>query len=147
MTAGQTGTRPMPRSVGRRRARWTPYAVLAAVLGAACYVSAVDPNHPGHYPTCPFLALTGYYCPGCGSLRMIHAIGHGHLAEAFGRNPLAFATLPFLAYLWVRWVWAARKGRPVRSRILQPAVIVGFTAVILLFWVVRNLPIGRALAP
>ncbi|GAA0323422.1 DUF2752 domain-containing protein [Actinoallomurus spadix] len=144
---GRAGTRPMPPGAERRRARWAPYAVLAAVLGAAGYVSAVDPNHPGHYPTCPFLAVTGYYCPGCGALRMIHAIGHGHFAEAFGHNPLTFATLPFLAYLWVRWVWAARRGRRVRSRILHPVVITGFTMVILFFWVVRNLSIGRALAP
>lgn len=121
--------------------------MLAGVIAAAGYVTIVDPNRPGHYPTCPFLAVTGYYCPGCGSLRMIHAIGHGHLAEAFGRNPLAFATLPVLAYLWVRWAWAAQTGRQVRSRILHPAVIIGFTVVILLFWLLRNLPVGRALAP
>lgn len=131
----------------RRMGRWGPYAVLAAVIAAAGYVTTVDPNRAGHYPTCPFLAVTGYYCPGCGSLRMIHAIGHGHLAEAFGRNALAFATLPFLAYLWVRWASATRTGGPVRSRILHPAAIIGFAVVMLVFWVVRNLPVGRALAP
>ncbi|MEV5753355.1 DUF2752 domain-containing protein [Actinoallomurus sp. NPDC052308] len=146
MTVGRFESPPLTRA-GHRRARWSPYAVLAGVIGAAGYVTMVDPNHPGHYPTCPFLAVTGYYCPGCGTLRMIHAIGRGHLTEAFGRNPLAFATLPFLAYLWVRWVSAARKGRPVRSRVLHPAVIIGFTVVILVYWVVRNLPAGRALAP
>lgn len=127
--------------------RRAPFAVLAGVIAAAGYVAAVDPNRPGHYPTCPFLALTGYYCPGCGSLRMIHALTHGHVAEAFGRNPLAFATLPLLGYLWVRWVSAARHGRPVRSGMLQPVWIIAFTVVIMLFWLVRNLPFGHALAP
>jgi hypothetical protein len=144
---GQSGSQPVRAMTRRRPARWTPYAVLAGVIAAAGYVTMVDPNRPGHYPTCPFLAVTGYYCPGCGSLRMIHAIGHGHLAEAFGRNPLAFATLPVLAYLWVRWAWAAKRGEQVRSRVLHPAVIIGFTVVILLFWIVRNLPVGRVLAP
>lgn len=127
--------------------RWAPYAVLATVAAAAAYVAAVDPGRPGHYPTCPFLAITGCYCPGCGTLRMVHALTHGHLAEAFGRNALGFLTLPVLAYLWVRWAAAARRGRPLRSRVLNPWAIIAFTVVTVVFWVVRNLPAGHALAP
>lgn len=127
--------------------RWTPYAVLAAVVSAAGYVALVDPNRPGHYPTCPFLAITGYYCPGCGSLRMVHALTHGHIAEAFGRNALAFLTLPVLAYLWVRWAGAAWRHRPLQARALQPWAIIIFAVVSVVFWIVRNLPMGHALAP
>jgi hypothetical protein len=121
--------------------------VLAAVAGAAGYLALVDPSRPGHYPTCPFYGLTGYYCPGCGSLRMIHALTHGHVAEAFGRNALTFVTLPFLAYLWVRWAVAVRRGRPLRAGVLRPWVIIIFSVVATVFWVVRNLPAGHALAP
>jgi hypothetical protein len=124
-----------------------PYAVLAAVAGATAYVAAIDPNQPGHYPTCPFLALTGYYCPGCGTLRMVHALTHGHVAEAFGRNALAFLTLPVLAYLWVRWALAAWRGRPLQAKILQPWPIIALAVVSIVFWVVRNLPAGQVLAP
>lgn len=129
------------------RVRWAPYAVLAAVAGAAGYVALIDPNQPGHYPTCPFYAITGYYCPGCGSLRMAHALTHGHVAEAFGRNALTFLTLPVLAYLWVRWAIAARQGTPLQVKILRPWVIIAFAVVSVVFWVVRNLPVGHALAP
>jgi len=121
--------------------------VLAAATGAAAYIALVDPDEPGHYPTCPFLALTGYYCPGCGSLRMIHALTRGHLAEGFGRNPLAFVTLAFLGYLWIRWTVAASRGRPLRSRILQPSAIIAFAVVIIVYWVVRNLSFAHVLAP
>jgi plasmid stability protein len=107
----------------------------------------IDPNRPGHYPICPFYAITGYYCPGCGSLRMVHALTHGHVAEAFGRNALTLMTLPFLAYLWVRWALAARQGRPLQAKILRPWPIVAFAVVSVVFWVVRNLPAGHALAP
>ncbi len=129
------------------RSRLAPYAVLGAVAAAAGYVAAVDPNRPGHYPTCPFLAVTGYYCPGCGSLRMVHALTHGHVAEAFGRNALALLTLPLLAYLWVRWALAARRGHTLRAGLLTPWAIVAFSVVSVVFWVVRNLPAGHALAP
>jgi hypothetical protein len=121
--------------------------VLAVFAGAAGYVALVDPNDAGHYPTCPFYAVTGYYCPGCGSLRMIHALTHGHVAEAFGRNALAFVTLPILGYLWARWTVAARRGRPLQAKILQPWAIIAFAVVIVVFWVLRNLPAGHALAP
>jgi hypothetical protein len=46
-----------------------PAAVAAGALAAAALVHVVDPNDSGNYPTCPFLALTGRFCPGCGSLR------------------------------------------------------------------------------
>ena len=132
---------------GRVRFWALPGSMLALAVAATAYVAEVDPGEPGHYPTCPFLAITGYYCPGCGSLRMIHALTHGHVAEAFGRNPLAFVTLPFVTYLWGHWTVSALRGRPVRSRILHPAVIIVFAVVSLVYWVVRNLPAGRSLAP
>jgi Protein of unknown function (DUF2752) len=121
--------------------------VLAAAAVAVVYVGLVDPNRPGHYPTCPFYAVTGYYCPGCGSLRMIHALAHGHVAEAIGRNALAFATLPLVAYLWVRWARAVRVERPMRVTALRPWAVIVLSAVVVVFWVVRNLPIGHVLAP
>jgi hypothetical protein len=121
--------------------------VLGAVAGAAGYVALIDPNRPGHYPTCPFYAITGYYCPGCGSLRMVHALTHGHVAEAFGRNALALLALPILGYLWGRWAVAARRGRPLQANLLQPWTTIVFTVVTIVFWLVRNLPIGHALAP
>lgn len=140
---------------GARRRRWwwrgpalaPPVLVLAAAAGAACYVAMVDPNEPGHYPLCPFRALTGYYCPGCGSLRMIHAAAHGHIGEAVGRNPLAFAMVPVLAYAWVRWTAAAARGRSPAFVHFRPWLVWAFIALVLVFWLVRNLPAGHALAP
>jgi hypothetical protein len=135
-------------AVVRRRAGlgWPALAFAGAAL-AVTYVAMVDPNEQGHYPACPFLAVTGYYCPGCGSLRMLHAAAHGHLGEAAGRNALAFALLPLLGFLWARWAAAAARGRPVGSLPVRPWMIWAFTALILVFWLVRNLPAGRALAP
>jgi hypothetical protein len=124
-----------------------PLAVLAVVAGATAYVGLVDPNEAGHYPTCPFLAITGLYCPGCGTLRMVHALAHGHVAEGFGFNPLAFAMLPIVAYLWVRWTLGNIHGRPLRAKILSPVAIYVFAVVSVVYWVLRNLPFAHALAP
>jgi hypothetical protein len=124
-----------------------PGGVLALATAVVVYVGSVDPNEHGHYPTCPFLAATGFYCPGCGSLRMIHALAHGHVGEAVGRNVFAFAMLPLLAYSWVRWTLARARGRPARTKAADPRLIWALFAAIMAFWLLRNLPIGHLLAP
>jgi hypothetical protein len=131
----------------RKRALLGPLGALAGVSAAFLYVGAVDPNAHGHYPTCPFLMVTGLYCPGCGGLRMAHAVAHGQFGEAMGFNPLAFALLPVAGFLWVRWTVSAARGGPFESRLVRPTVIIGLSVVVVIFWVVRNLPFGQALAP
>ncbi|NDU77833.1 DUF2752 domain-containing protein [Actinomadura sp. DSM 109109] len=123
-----------------------PGGVLLLSAAATLYVAAVDPNEAGHYPTCPFLALTGFQCPGCGSMRTVHALAHGHVQEAFGLNVLTVVMLPVLAFFWLRWARARALDRPVRTKVAHPAVIWGLFGVILLFWLLRNLPVGSALA-
>lgn len=123
-----------------------PGGVLVLSVAAVLYVAAVDPNEAGHYPTCPFLALTGFQCPGCGSMRTVHALAHGHLREAFGLNVLTVAMLPVLVFFWLRWVRARALDRPVRTKVAHPALIWALFGAILLFWLIRNLPAGSALA-
>jgi uncharacterized protein DUF2752 len=134
---GRRGLRPMLAPIGAA-------ALTAAVF---TYVGTVDPNAPGHYPTCPLLFLTGLYCPGCGTLRTIHALAHGDVVAAAGLNPLALAMVPFLLFWWGRWALRTWQGRPVRTTLAHPAYIWGFLALVIVYWVVRNLPFGRFLAP
>ena len=129
-----------------RRGVLLPLGVAAAALAAAGYVASVDPNVAGHYPTCPFLAVTGWYCPGCGSLRAIHALGHGDLPTALARNPFAVVALGYLAVTWVLWLRRAVTQRPVRW-LAPPRVLYGVLGAILMFWVLRNLPGWTFLSP
>ena len=124
-----------------------PLGVAAATGAVFAVVGTVDPNEPGHYPTCPFLWLTGLYCPGCGTLRTIHALAHLDPVAALGLNPLAVATVPFLLFWWGRWVVRAWQGRPRRTTLAHPAWLWAFIGVVMVYWVVRNLPFGAFLAP
>ncbi|MFF3627480.1 DUF2752 domain-containing protein [Streptomyces sp. NPDC002164] len=137
---------PAPGPGARLRRLAVPVGVMAAVVGAFGYVGAVDPNEPGHYPVCPLLRLTGLYCPGCGGLRSAHAFAHGDIAAALGSNALAVAGYVFFAVLWVVWTVRAARGRPM-SIAAGPALWWGIGAVLIVFSVVRNLPLGAALAP
>jgi hypothetical protein len=74
--------------------------LLAFTLVATGVVSGVvlycfDPSQGGIYPVCLFHRMTGLLCPGCGSLRAIHQLLHGHLAKAFQLNPLLVSLMPF----------------------------------------------------
>src|SRR5450631_1503000 len=129
--------------------RWAvlrPLGVAAAAMVATGYVAAVDPNAAGHYPTCPFLAITGWYCPGCGSLRAIHALAHGDLMTALARNPFAVVALGYLVLSWVLWLDRTARGRP-RRWLAPPWVLYGVLAAILMFWVLRNVPGWTWLSP
>ncbi|MFG2007167.1 DUF2752 domain-containing protein [Spirillospora sp. NPDC048911] len=123
-----------------------PAGVLLVTAAVVSYLAAVDPNESGHYPTCPFLAVTGYQCPGCGSLRTIHALTHGDLGTALGLNVFTVAMIPVLAYFWIRWTFARARGRPARTKPADPRLIWAFLALVLLFWLIRNLPFGTFLA-
>lgn len=78
---------------------------------------------------CPFHALTGWDCPGCGSMRAVHQLLHGHFAEAFRLNPLPFLLIPLL--LWSETTRALGRNRldplrrPWMGWVLM-AVLVGY---------------------
>lgn len=134
--------------MGRLRSMLAPLGAAAAAGAAFAVVAVVDPNEPGHYPPCPFLWLTGLYCPGCGGLRAMHALAQADLPAALGLNPLAVVLLPVAAVLWARWTVRAWTGRPAPARkSAHPAFMWLFLAVIIVYWAVRNLPFGSFLAP
>ncbi len=72
---------------------------LAALVVAASVYFTFDPSHSAWFPKCPFLVLTGYKCPGCGSQRAVHALLTGNLATAWHYNALLVVALPFIGDL------------------------------------------------
>lgn len=103
------------------------------------YLALVDPRNPGHYPTCPTLALTGTYCPGCGSLRAINRLVHGDLAGAWDYNILLVLVAPWLVWRWVKWLLAAI-GRPVTTPRVPGWALYALAALVIAYWVLRNVP-------
>lgn len=123
-----------------------PLGVAATALVGAGYVANVDPSVAGHYPGCPFLAVTGWYCPGCGALRAVHALGHGDLLTALARNPFTVVVAGYLAISWALWLQRTATGR-ARRWVARPWVLYGVFGIILLFWVLRNVPGWTWLSP
>ncbi|MDX1658847.1 MAG: DUF2752 domain-containing protein [Nitriliruptorales bacterium] len=131
------------------RSRYPLLAPLSAAAMGLATVGAllvIDPNEAGHYPTCPFLAATGLQCPGCGTLRAIHALLHGDPVAAVGFNVLSVAMLPVLLWAWGGWTRSSLRGRP-RAPTIPAPVVFAFVAVVVAFWVLRNTPAFAYLAP
>jgi hypothetical protein len=109
--------------------------------GALAMLDLFDPATSGVFPPCPLRYLTGWYCPGCGSLRAIHQLLHGNLGAAWALNPLTVVLLPFLAYGMASYAFFQMRGQHL-PRLLLPAVwIRALCAVIILFGIARNIPV------
>jgi len=122
----------------RRSAIRPPLLVLIGTLGtfAALGASNAMPSSIGY--TCPFKALTGYNCPGCGMSRCVHALMHGNVTGALHYNAFLFVLVPVLLWAWFAWFRADRDGKPLPSPNLK--VLGALLVVMLLFGVLRNVP-------
>lgn len=111
-----------------------------------------DPHSSGSWGYCPWLQLTGHFCPGCGALRAVNDLTNGDLAGAMSSNLLFVAAIPLLVLWWLTWTGRAWTGRDREVRALpgsrHPGTwIAVFVVVMLVFVVLRNLPSGSWLAP
>lgn len=121
---------------------------LAAGLALALHVR--DPHSSGSWGMCPWLLLTGHYCPGCGSLRAVNDLTNGDFVGALSSNLLFVVMLPLLVFWWVRWTqraWSGATPPPARSGGHAHVWIALAALVMLAFGVLRNLPAGSWLAP
>ncbi|CAN5532337.1 DUF2752 domain-containing protein [soil metagenome] len=112
----------------------------AALAGALTYVGLTDPHLPGSlFPPCPFHAITGWLCPGCGGLRMTHDLLHGQFGAAIVDNVFLLVGLPLLA----AWVLVRRRsGQRVWTTTVGAVIVLA----VLTWTVVRNFP-GFPLVP
>ncbi|MFD2595997.1 DUF2752 domain-containing protein [Sphingobacterium griseoflavum] len=119
------------------------FCVGLALLGAMLYLYyRYDPMVHAWFPKCPFKALTGLSCPGCGSQRAIHALLHGRIGEAAQQNALI---LPFAPYLLAGFLFRCVQHPSVfllrwRKILYGEWAIKVVSIVILGYFVMRNWP-------
>ena len=126
----------------------TGRAAGALLFGGAAFLAACavvmlrvyNPASAGFFPPCPFRAMTGYLCPGCGTTRALHEILNGHFLAAFRLNPVMMLLLPYVGYAGASSAMETVFGRALPRVFIRPALIWTLLAVILSFWVLRNVP-------
>lgn len=144
---------PLPRNRSQRIV--APLVTGGSVAALTVALHFRDPHQHASWGLCPWLVLTGYYCPGCGGLRAVNDLTDGHVRAALSSNLLFVVAIPalLLGYgLWLRAAWngPGQSGREVWAR-QHPAIMKSTLALVVVavvaFTVVRNLPGGSWLAP
>ncbi len=112
-------------------------AGIALAIILLCVYFYFDPSDH-YFPRCPFLTLTGWECPGCGSQRAIHALLHGDLEAVWHFNAALYLFIPMLIVLGAAEI--VRKRNPkFHQAVNSQWVIIGTGIVIVLWWIIRNI--------
>jgi hypothetical protein len=115
-------------------------AGLLGIGAGAFVVGYFNPVTAGFFPACPFHAVTGLNCPGCGMTRGFNSLFHGDVLGALHFNLL----LPFFAFFFAYFVLSlfltTVRGYGLSWKIFTPKIVAGFLILTLVFAVVRNLP-------
>ena len=104
--------------IRRHSALWLGGACACVAIGMVLF--EFNPSHYGFYPRCWLYTSTGIYCPGCGSLRAMHQLTHGHLAAALRCNLLLTLSVPFVAIFVLRYAVCWTAGKLLTSLPIPP---------------------------
>lgn len=111
---------------------------VTVVIAAICIYFYFDPADSVFFPRCPFLSVTGFQCPGCGSQRAIHSLLHGDISAAWHYNCMLILFAPLIALLL--FAEFTRNSYPrLYTRINSAPVIWGSFIVLFLWGIVRNI--------
>lgn len=100
-----------------------------------------NPEVYDFFPECPFHKYLGLDCPGCGAQRAVYALLHGNVLQAVNYNALLVLSIPFLlTHLILRIYAYFRKTHLIWDIWYRPIVPKILLIVVVLFWIVRNIP-------
>jgi hypothetical protein len=131
----------MEKVLHARRFFLLPLALFAAGTGAVV-LFLFDPSHYSFYPICLFHRVTGLECPGCGATRALFCLAHGRILDALHYNALLVVALPFLVVAGIRLLLLEAAGQPAPAPRLDAVWIKLLLVVIILFTVLRNIPVA-----
>ncbi len=116
------------------------FAIIFGGLSLALFYFLTNPNEVNYLPECPLYLTTGIYCPGCGSQRATHQLLNLNIFGVLQQNVLFFISLIFIGYhLIVTGINTIFK-KNIYNYIYHPKTPLVILVVILIFWILRNIP-------
>lgn len=113
---------------------------LLILWGMFFFFPATDYSPGSLYPRCPFHALTGLHCAGCGSLRTMSCLAKGDIGAAWGKNKFTMLCMPFILWWFIAYGAKCFKIR-FPAIFIKPVWIWLLLVAIIMFTVLRNIPI------
>lgn len=119
-------------------------SLIIVLVVAAVFISLLYFFHPeeaGFFPQCPFHYITGLDCPGCGTQRAFHSILHFEFGKAFYYNPLFVVSIPYLLTgFYFEYLGGNKRYPRIRKFLFGRNAIFIVLAIIILYWIIRNIP-------
>jgi len=140
MSAGNAGGLYRSQPDLRWRATQLGVPLLSAAIVTGCALLHFHPPSALHLPPCVFHEVTGLYCPGCGAARALHHLMNLEFGAAVRCNFLFVAAVPFLIYVFIAKGLSALRVWSGPELRLSPRASWALTAVVIVWWIVRNLP-------
>ena len=112
--------------------------IAFAVLAIALYFMFDPEDTSNPFPKCPFFALTGWKCPGCGLQRAVHDLLHLDIAGAAHHNMLLVVALPVVCFFF--YVESMKSKLPrLYALANHPATTIVLVTIALAWWLLRNI--------
>ena len=124
--------------------KWSILFAVIAVL--AILFKLYNPLESDLFPKCPFKTLTGYRCPGCGSQTAMHYLLNFDFKNAAQANLLLILSIPYLltGFIFDLIKKPGQKMLKWRKKLFGPKAIYIVLAIIVSFWILRNLSCCQA---
>jgi len=120
--------------------RWGWLALAVALAAMLVVLFRFNPAQHSFYPFCAFYRVTGMQCPGCGGLRAVHHLLRGEVVTAFRFNQLVVLAAPCAVWFALRRVLRGPQPGKISHRTQARWAWIAL-AVLVVFWIVRNLPL------
>lgn len=83
-------------------------------------------------PPCLFYKLTGFYCPGCGGTRSVHALLSGHIVQSVYYHPVVLYTVICVGWYLLKRTAALASNDKWNIKMPAPGNLINGAAVIVI---------------
>lgn len=117
--------------------------IPACCLMAGIFYYLAEPQESVIMPKCIMKLITGYQCPSCGTQRSLHALLHGHPAQALRYNYFFIISIPLLVTA-VYACWGIKKNNPSKTVVslykfvTNRYTLICYVILFFVWWIVRN---------
>lgn len=120
---------------------WIIVLLIAGMIAAgAFWLTVIIPFTPVSTIPCPFEAVTGYECPGCGLQSSFVDLLKLRFRYVLMANMLSPILLPLFFVACISWGAEYLFGIRIWQFRIPAGVTITFVIVLIVYWILRNIP-------